>query len=181
MSREKNTEIAKALLEGMGTSRDPSEIAALFAEDLVFEIQGDAGVLPWIGCRSGRNAMADFIRDQRAMTEPLAFDVEDVLASEERAVIVGRLQARIKATGDALLPTMLQGLAIGEPPDFIALDHVASGRLQVILPHWRVAEGGVYFVTPTACARAAKIDALSDLLIERLSHAKRHQSTDLAI
>ncbi len=99
MSREQNIEIANTLLEGMGTGRDPHEIAAVFAEDLVFEIQGDAGVLPWIGRRTGRNAMADFVRDQRAMTEPLAFDVEDVLASEARAVIVGRLQSRIKATG----------------------------------------------------------------------------------
>ena len=99
MSREQNIEIAKTLLEGMGTRRDPNEIAALFAEDLVFEIQGDAGVLPWVGRKTGRNAMADFMRDQRAMTEPLAFDVEDVLASEERAVIVGRLRARIKTTG----------------------------------------------------------------------------------
>ncbi len=99
MSREQNIEIANTLLEGMRTRRDPHEIAALFAEDLVFEIQGDAGVLPWIGHKTGRNAVADFMRDQRAMTEPLAFDVEDVLASEERAVIVGRLRARIKATG----------------------------------------------------------------------------------
>ena len=99
MSREQNIEIAKTLLEGMRSRRDPYEIAALFAEDLVFEIQGDAGVLPWVGRTTGRNAMADFVRDQRAMTEPLEFDVEDVLASEKRAVIVGRLRVRIKATG----------------------------------------------------------------------------------
>ena len=99
MSSKQNIEIAKTLLEGMGSRRDPHEIAALFAEELVFEIQGDAGVLPWVGSTTGRNAMADFIRDQRAMTEPLEFDVEDVLASEKRAVIVGRLRVRIKATG----------------------------------------------------------------------------------
>ncbi len=99
MSTEQNIEIAKALLEGMGTGRDPYEIAALFAEDLVFEIQGDVGVLPWVGHKTGRQAIADFLRDQRGMTEPLAFEVEDVLASEERAVIVGRLRTRIKATG----------------------------------------------------------------------------------
>ena len=99
MSSKQNIEIAKTLLEGMGSRRDPHKIAALFAEELVFEIQGDAGVLPWVGRTTGRNAMADFIRDQRAMTEPLEFDVEDVLASEKRAVIVGRLRVRIKATG----------------------------------------------------------------------------------
>ena len=78
----------------------------------------------------------------------------------------------LRATSvEALLPTMLEGLAIGELPDFIASEHVARGRLQIVLPRWRMAEGGVYFMTPTARARAVKIDALSDLLIERLSHA----------
>ena len=98
MSRNPNIEIANKLLEGLGGGRDPEEIAAAFAQDLVFEIQGDDGVLPWVGHKTGRQAMADFIRDQRSLTEPLAFDVEDVLASEERAVIVGSLSTRIKAT-----------------------------------------------------------------------------------
>ena len=99
MSRERNIRIADTLLEGIGSGRDPDEIAASFAEDLVFEIQGDDGALPWIGRKSGRRAMADFIRDQRAMTEPLEFEVEDVLASETRAVVIGSLRSRIKATG----------------------------------------------------------------------------------
>ena len=98
MIRERNIEIANTLLEGIGTGRDPDEIAASFAEDLVFEIQGDDGALPWVGRNIGRKAVADFIRDQRAMTEPLAFDIEDVLASEERAVVVGSLRTRIKTT-----------------------------------------------------------------------------------
>ena len=98
MSRAHNIEIANTLLEGIGTGRDPDEIAASFAENLVFEIQGDNGVLPWVGHKTGRQTIADFIRDQRAMTEPLAFEVEDVLASEKRAVIVGSLRSRISAT-----------------------------------------------------------------------------------
>jgi ketosteroid isomerase-like protein len=64
----------------------------------VFEIQGDDEVLPWVGHKSGREAIAAFMRNQRALTEPLAFDVEDVLASETRAVVVGMLRTRIKAT-----------------------------------------------------------------------------------
>jgi hypothetical protein len=35
----------------------------------------------------------------RAMTEPVSFEVEDILASESRAVIIGALETRIKATG----------------------------------------------------------------------------------
>ena len=98
MSRERNIEIAKKLLEGIGSGRDPGHIAAAFAQDLVFEIQGDDDVLPWIGHMRGREAIAEFMRDQRALTEPLAFDVEDVLASETRAVVVGMLRTRIKVT-----------------------------------------------------------------------------------
>ena len=98
MSRERNIKIANTLLQGIGSGVHPDEIAAPFAEDLMFEIQGDDGVLPWVGRRTGRQAMADFMRDQRALTEPLAFDVEDVLASEKRAVVIGTLRIRIKAT-----------------------------------------------------------------------------------
>jgi ketosteroid isomerase-like protein len=99
MSHQQNIAIAQKLLEGIGSGLDPSEIAAPFDADLVFEIQGDDGVLPWIGRKIGRQAIADFIRDIRTLTEPVAFDVEDILASDSRAAIIGSLQTRIKATG----------------------------------------------------------------------------------
>jgi uncharacterized protein len=99
MSHQQNIAVAQKLLKGIGGSRDPAEIAALFDANLVFEIQGDDGVLPWIGTRTGRQAIADFIRDIRTLTEPVTFDVEDILASENRAAIIGALQTRIKATG----------------------------------------------------------------------------------
>jgi uncharacterized protein len=99
MSHQRNVAIAQKLLQGIGSGQDPSEIAALFDADLVFEIQGDDGVLPWIGRKTGRQAVADFIRDIRALTESVSFEVEDILASESRAAIIGALQTRIKATG----------------------------------------------------------------------------------
>jgi uncharacterized protein len=99
MSSQRNVTIAKKLLEGIGSTQNPAEIAALFDADLVFEIQGDDGALPWIGRKTGRQAVADFIRDTRALTEPVTFDVEDILASDSRAAIVGALKTRIKATG----------------------------------------------------------------------------------
>jgi uncharacterized protein len=99
MSHQRNIAIAQKLLQGIGSGQDPSEIAALFDADLVFEIQGDDGVLPWIGRKTGRQAVADFVRDIRALTESVSFEVEDILASESRAAIIGALQTRIKATG----------------------------------------------------------------------------------
>ena len=102
MSLPQNIAIAQKLLEGIGSGRDPTEIAALFDADLVFEIQGDDGVLPWIGRKTGRQAAADFIRDIRMLTEPITFVVEDILASDSRAAIIGALQTRIKATGNVI-------------------------------------------------------------------------------
>ena len=99
MSHQKNIAIAQKLLERIGSRQGPAEIAALFDADLVFEIQGDDGVLPWIGRKTGRQAVVDFIRDIRALTEPITFVVEDILASDSRAAIIGALETRIKATG----------------------------------------------------------------------------------
>jgi ketosteroid isomerase-like protein len=99
MGPQHNIAIAQKLLEGIGRGQDPAEIATLFDANLVFEIQGDDGVLPWIGRKNGRRAVADFIRDIRALTEPVTFDVEDILASDDRAAIIGALKTKIKATG----------------------------------------------------------------------------------
>ena len=99
MSHQQNIAIAQKLLEGIGSGRNPAEIAALFDADLIFEIQGDDGVLPWIGRKTGRQAIADFVRDIRTLTESVSFEVEDILASDNRAAIIGALQTRIKATG----------------------------------------------------------------------------------
>ena len=100
MSEQQNIAIAKKLLDGITRGQEPDAIAALFDDNLVFEVQGDDGALAWIGHQSGRQAIVDFIRDIRALTEPMSFDVEDILASERRAAIVGALRTRIKATGN---------------------------------------------------------------------------------
>jgi uncharacterized protein len=99
MNHQHNIAIAQKLLEGIGSDRSPSEIAALFDAEVVFEIQGDDGVLPWIGRKTGRRAIINFIRDIRTLTEPIIFEVDDILASNSRSAIIGVLQTRIKRTG----------------------------------------------------------------------------------
>jgi uncharacterized protein len=99
MNHQHNIAIAQKLLEGIGSDRSPTEIAALFDAEVVFEIQGDDGVLPWIGRKTGRRAIVNFIRDIRTLTEPITFEVDDILASNSRAAIIGALQTRIKRTG----------------------------------------------------------------------------------
>jgi DNA-binding transcriptional LysR family regulator len=70
---------------------------------------------------------------------------------------------------DALLPTVLAGLAIAEFPEFIAADHVRAGQLVPILEGWSLARGGLYFVTPSARTRPAKVEALAAFFVQHLS------------
>ncbi len=99
MSQVQNISLAREFLAALHEGRHPDDIAAMFADDALFEIPGDDGILPWIGHRSGRRAVADFIAGTRAMTEPLTFAVADIMASDARAVILGELATRIKTTG----------------------------------------------------------------------------------
>lgn len=73
---------------------------------------------------------------------------------------------------EALLPTVLAGLAIMELPEFVATQYFPDKQLEPILTDWRLPEGGLYFVTPAARARPAKVSALADFFIARLSAAQ---------
>jgi hypothetical protein len=83
----------------MGGGAKPAEIAQLFSKNLEWEIAGDTGVLPWIGQKSGRAAITDFVNDSRAMLERIGFEVRDILAGDDRAVIIGSLASKLKRTG----------------------------------------------------------------------------------
>lgn len=91
-------------------------------------------------------------------------------AGEEECVKpTGRLRV---TNADALVPTVLAGLAIAELPEFIAGEYLQDGRMEAILTDWKLPKGGLYFMTPSARSRAAKVEALSGFLAERLSEPK---------
>jgi DNA-binding transcriptional LysR family regulator len=75
-------------------------------------------------------------------------------------------------SAEALLPTVLEGMAITELPEFIATQYFPKKQLEPLLTNWRLPEGGLYFVTPTARARPAKVSALADFLITGLTDAR---------
>ncbi|BBQ00536.1 transcriptional regulator [Burkholderia sp. SFA1] len=88
-------------------------------------------------------------------------------AGEEEAVTpAGPLRV---TNADALLPTLLEGVAIAELPDFIACEYLADGRLEALLTDWHLTRGGLYFVTPSARSRPAKVTALADYFAKHLS------------
>ena len=90
---------AQEFLHRMGSDAEPAEIEKLFSNALQWDIAGDTGVLPWIGHKSDRGAITDFVRDSRAMLERISFEVHDILSSDKRAVILGSLASKLKRTG----------------------------------------------------------------------------------
>jgi DNA-binding transcriptional LysR family regulator len=71
---------------------------------------------------------------------------------------------------DALIPTILDGVGIAELPEFIAAEYLSDGRMEAILSDWTLPKGGLYFVTPSARARPAKVEALAAFMFDRLSN-----------
>lgn len=87
------------------------------------------------------------------------------------------MEVSIKPTGplsvtnvDAMLPTLLSGLAVAELPAFIADEYLADGRLEKLLGDWSLPQGSLSLVTPSLRARPAKIEALVDFFSEKLSN-----------
>jgi ketosteroid isomerase-like protein len=99
MNQNGTLRLAKEFLRRMGGDAEPAEVAKLFSETLEWDIAGDTDILPWIGHKSGKVAITDFVRDSRAMLERISFEVHDILASDKRAVILGSLASKLKRTG----------------------------------------------------------------------------------
>jgi len=102
MNQNDTLHLAQEFLRRMGSGVEPSEIAKLFSETLEWDIAGDTGALPWIGHKSGRAAITDFVRDSRAMIERISFEVHDILASDNRAAILGSLTSKLKRNGNVV-------------------------------------------------------------------------------
>ncbi len=71
--------------------------------------------------------------------------------------------------GDAILPAVLAGLGIAVLPDFFVRDALAAGALEPVLPDWSLELGGLYLLTPSAGPRPARVEALVEFLVKRLS------------
>jgi len=71
--------------------------------------------------------------------------------------------------GEALLPSLIAGLGIGDLPDFIAGEAIARGELEAVLQDWSLSQSGVYLVTPPGGPRPARVEVLLDFLTAKLS------------
>ena len=99
MAQAENIAIAKELLEHLATDAEPDAIVELFAEGVTWDIPGDTSAFPWIGRQSGRQAVRSFLVETAAAIVRTGLEIDEVLASDTRTVVIGRLAARVKRTG----------------------------------------------------------------------------------
>ncbi len=79
--------------------------------------------------------------------------------------------------GDALYELLLGGLGIAHAADFLALPHLATGRLVPLLPEHAVDERtAIHAVYPQRRHLPAKVRAFIDFLVERLQPGTRRAS-----
>lgn len=98
MNGQANFEFAQDFLQKLG-SGDTQALALLFAENANWEIAGDVGALPWLGKQQGKEAIVNFVRDTATLLTSESLVVQDILANEHRAMILGALVSRVNATG----------------------------------------------------------------------------------
>lgn len=99
MNSQHNLQLAQQFLAKLGSNATPDDMAALCAPDFAWDVPGDPGALPWIGKRKGAQALADFVRHAQSLLTREKLDIQDILASDARAVILGQLVSRVNATG----------------------------------------------------------------------------------
>jgi len=99
MSQNNTFHLAQEFLDALSRSAEPADIANLFSENVDWKFAGDTNALPWIGQKSGRAAIIDFLTQSRALIDRISFEISDVLANERRAVILGSLASEVKRTG----------------------------------------------------------------------------------
>jgi DNA-binding transcriptional LysR family regulator len=94
-------------------------------------------------------------------TESWRFQVGD-------KVVVVHPQGRFKAdSGFALVSAVLEGLGVIVLPEFLADEHLASGKLVALLPEYPIPEAGLYIVRPPGDHPPRKVRVLTDFLLDQ--------------
>lgn len=74
---------------------------------------------------------------------------------------------------DALMPALLAGAGLAVQPEFLIRDDIAAGRLEIVLPGWKLPEIALHLVMPPGSPRPARSDAFADFLARRFSRFAR--------
>jgi len=81
----------------------------------------------------------------------------------------GRLRTN---DGDAALPVLRAGLALGIFPEFFVREDLATGRLEHILPEWTPPASAVHWITPARGLRPKRVDLLGAFFAEKLARTQ---------
>jgi len=74
--------------------------------------------------------------------------------------------------GDAMMPALIGGSALGVLPEFIVRDALIDRRLERLLPEWSLPSGSVHWVTPPGGRRPKRVDVLAEFVAQSLSSAR---------
>lgn len=96
-------------------------------------------------------------------SSPWSFKVDGNL---ESVYVPLRLQAN---NGDALADAAVQGMGIAMLPEFIVTEHLAEGRLEVLLDAYEPQSLGIYAVLPSNRYMPYRVRALIDFLSSKLA------------
>ena len=82
------------------------------------------------------------------------------------------LTSRLGANNaDALMPALLAGIGIAAQPEFLVWQDLRDGRLEEVLPGWRLPDIALHLLTPPGRQRPARVRVLVDHLVQRLAAA----------
>jgi DNA-binding transcriptional LysR family regulator len=70
---------------------------------------------------------------------------------------------------DVMMPALIAGQGLAVQPDFVVEAELASGALEETMPGWTMGDSFLHLVTPPGGPRPARIEALVDFLVTRLS------------
>ena len=83
-------------------------------------------------------------------------------------IVIVHPQGKFKSdNGLALVQATLAGLGVIVLPDFLAGEHLASGKLVLLLPQHPIPEAGLYIVRPPGDHPPRKVRVLTDYLLEK--------------
>ncbi|MCZ0732870.1 nuclear transport factor 2 family protein [Phreatobacter sp. AB_2022a] len=91
--------VVERYFELLSTGADARAVAALFSEAVDWVIAGDTARVSWIGRKVGRAGVASFVTQLREAIESVRFERKALLVDGHRAVAIGELVSRVKATG----------------------------------------------------------------------------------
>ena len=98
---ESTREVVSHFFERVVARAEPDVIASLFSEDVDWKVPGNEQI-PWIGRKTGRAGVADFIRDLRRFTTPIRISMRTVISEGENAVALLELETRANSSGKVI-------------------------------------------------------------------------------